>query len=391
MAIAEEQFAGAATQTGRRYDLDWLRVIAFGLLIFYHVGMFYVTWGWHVKSVYAGPAAEPLMLLVNPWRLALLFFISGVAIRFVTDKAASHWRFLGDRVYRLGLPILAGMTVIVAPQAYFELRELGEIEPGYLAFWADYLKIDQLYSVATPTWNHLWYVVYLLFYIVIITPFLVVMRRFAEGVGANWLQVVAGGPIRLLLLFCLPFVLYEATLAPHFPVTHNLVADWANHANRFTMFLLGYFLAKHHVFWRTVDAALPLALALSLLIGGGRLYLRANHSELYEALIAGVPVMPFALIIYAWSVMVLLMGLAQRYLNRPSPALTYLTGAVFCYYILHQTITIAAGYYLTRQALGPWLEFSLVTSATVGGSLAGYEIARRIPFLRPWLGIRKKG
>jgi glucans biosynthesis protein C len=26
----------------RRYDLDWLRVIAFLLLIFYHIGMFYV-------------------------------------------------------------------------------------------------------------------------------------------------------------------------------------------------------------------------------------------------------------------------------------------------------------------------------------------------------------
>ena len=33
----------------RRYDLDWLRVIAFGLLIFYHIGMFYVSWDFHVK------------------------------------------------------------------------------------------------------------------------------------------------------------------------------------------------------------------------------------------------------------------------------------------------------------------------------------------------------
>ena len=42
----------------RRYDLDWLRIAAFGLLIFYHVGMFYVTWGFHVKSSHAGPAAN---------------------------------------------------------------------------------------------------------------------------------------------------------------------------------------------------------------------------------------------------------------------------------------------------------------------------------------------
>lgn len=40
----------------RRYDLDWLRIIAFGLLIFYHVGMFYVDWSWHVKSSRVAPA-----------------------------------------------------------------------------------------------------------------------------------------------------------------------------------------------------------------------------------------------------------------------------------------------------------------------------------------------
>ena len=82
----------------RRYDLDWLRFIAFALLIFYHIGMFYVTWPYHVKSQYASTFAEPLMLIVNPWRLALLFFISGVAIRFATDRAESRLQFAGSRI-----------------------------------------------------------------------------------------------------------------------------------------------------------------------------------------------------------------------------------------------------------------------------------------------------
>ena len=30
--------------------MDWIRVLVFGLLIFYHVGMFYVPWGWHIKN-----------------------------------------------------------------------------------------------------------------------------------------------------------------------------------------------------------------------------------------------------------------------------------------------------------------------------------------------------
>ena len=51
----------------RRYDLDWLRIAAFGLLIGYHVGMLYVPWDFHVKSDYrGGPGLTALMLASNP-------------------------------------------------------------------------------------------------------------------------------------------------------------------------------------------------------------------------------------------------------------------------------------------------------------------------------------
>ena len=50
----------------RRHDLDWVRVCAFGLLVLYHVGMYYVTWDWHVKSPAASDALEPFMLLSSP-------------------------------------------------------------------------------------------------------------------------------------------------------------------------------------------------------------------------------------------------------------------------------------------------------------------------------------
>jgi glucans biosynthesis protein C len=96
----------------RRYDLDWLRVFAFGMLILYHVGMFYVTWDWHVKSRYASHLVEPAMLMVNPWRLALLFLISGIAVRFATDKMG-FGKFLPERLMRLFLPLVFGMAVVV--------------------------------------------------------------------------------------------------------------------------------------------------------------------------------------------------------------------------------------------------------------------------------------
>ncbi|HEX2792795.1 MAG TPA: hypothetical protein VHN58_00045, partial [Croceicoccus sp.] len=63
----------------RHYGMDWLRIGAFALLIGYHIGMFFVPWDWHVKSDPVEQWVALPMLLVNGWRLSLLFLVSGYA------------------------------------------------------------------------------------------------------------------------------------------------------------------------------------------------------------------------------------------------------------------------------------------------------------------------
>ena len=93
-------------------------------------------------------------------------------------------------------------------------------------------------------------------------------------------------------------------------------------------------------------------------------------------------------ILYAWLVILSLIGLAQRYLNRPGPLLTYMTKAIFPWYILHQTLIILAGFWLTRQGLNVWAEFALVITVTVAGCFLLNElIIRRVPVLRPLFGL----
>src|SRR6202034_4637528 len=106
----------------RRYDLDWVRIGAFMLLILYHVGMYYVTWDWHVKSPHASATIEPLMMLSSPWRLSLLFLVSGVATGFLLARQGSHG-FLRLRSARLLIPLVFGMLVIVPPQSYLQVIE----------------------------------------------------------------------------------------------------------------------------------------------------------------------------------------------------------------------------------------------------------------------------
>jgi glucans biosynthesis protein C len=74
--------------TSRRYDLDWLRVIAIFLLMFYHTGMIFVAnWGWHIKDETTSHLFAEWMFFMNRWRMVLLFFISG----------AGSWYALGLR------------------------------------------------------------------------------------------------------------------------------------------------------------------------------------------------------------------------------------------------------------------------------------------------------
>ena len=97
----------------------------------------------------------------------------------------------------------------------------------------------------------------------------------------------------------------------------------------------------------------------------------------------------YAATLYAWTWILTLLGFGQRFLNRESKPLRYLTGAIFCYYVLHQTITIIAGYYLTPLQLGVVVESLLVLAITVAGCVIGYEVIRRIPRVGILFGVHQ--
>ncbi|MBN9362998.1 MULTISPECIES: acyltransferase family protein [unclassified Devosia] len=370
----------------RRYDLDWLRVIAFGFLIFYHIGMFYVTWGWHVKSPHAGPWLEPVMALINPWRLPLLFLISGIALRFAIDKSRLT-QFVPRRFMRLFVPIVFGMLVICAPQAYFELYSKGETGSDFWAFYGQYLDFDMEFSILTPTWNHLWYLVYILAYTLAVVALLPLLRWLDGPAEAlfSWLGRGALG-WRLLLVPVLPFLCYAWLLAPRFPSTHAFYNDWANHAELFSIVLIGWFAAKSPAFWgavqRHLGPAIVLALGLLLVLGAVRLTWGAVRAD--QGL---VTLMTLLRAVFMWVAIIAMLGLAQRYLNRDGPVLRFLTEAVFPYYILHQTLIVAVGFWVGGLLLPVWQEAGIITVATVVGCVVLTEAIKRLPPLRPLFGL----
>ena len=393
-APAEQETATPAPRPGadapeavsrRRYDLDWLRICAFGVLIFYHVGILYVTWGnADIKSRYTSPVIEPLMGLISS--LASLFFISGVAVRFAIDKV-NLGKFLVERSARLFIPLVFGAFVICVPQTYVALRYTDQIPPGFLAFYRDYLGFGR-YAFSLPDLHHLWYVAAILSYTLITAACLPVLRVADSALVRPFFGWLDGGRAwRVLLVPATPFVLYVAVLDIYLSSSDMANwAYWAGTARTLTFFFMGFFAAKNGHFWSAIDRALPASIGLSLALAILELTAWLNQFEMGTdsgLLYAALLLRPF----YAWSIMVMLLGLARRFASGPSRALTYLTAGVFPYYILHQTIIVVVAYWFTMHEAPLAIEATAIIGATVLGCALGYEIIRRVTVLRPLFGL----
>ena len=386
---------GHRAKMDRRYDLDWLRVIVFGLLILYHIGMFYSTWGYHVKSVHASETVEPLMKLINPWRLTVLFFISGIAIRFAIDKQ-SLIKFTFKRSTILLIPIIFCIHTIIAPQSWLELLENGEITTSFWAFYPEYLigSIDK-YSVIIPTWNHLWYVVYLFVYTLILLPFARPLASFMNGYGKNISSSCLDNRVGIfvvMLIPVIPFIIFHYILKPIYPSTHALVDDWANHQLYFSIFLFGFLISKDKSFWQAIDKALIPALIMVFIISTIAFivwYLESHNYRSYTLNITEHYSEKIRKTAYAWFSIVALLAISQRWLNKPSKALSYMTEAVFPWYILHQTLIVMIGYWLTRQGLSIYSEsVALILFTFLGCFLINEYFIRRWKWIRPLFGLK---
>lgn len=367
--------------TERQYGLDWLRIGAFGLLILYHIGMFFVPWGWHVKTAQPIAWLEWPMMAINPWRLSLLFLISGIVSRALMAKLAAPRAFAASRSSRLLIPLAAGMIFFVAPQPWFELRDKGVYDFGFIHFWLhDYFEFGGSRGTPLPTWNHLWFVAYLWAY----SMLLAVLAALPTGVRAK-LQSAFERLFRGWRLFVLPIawlIFVRAILFPIFGETHALVDDPAAHAVYAFAFFFGVGLARADGLWATIERHWKLALGAAAL--GCALLFLAQAEMLVPTVRAG------ARGLLAWSAILGLLGLARLHLSYDSPVRRYLTEAIFPYYIAHQTIIVAVGFWLKHAGVGAAGEFMAILIATIAGCALTYEIARRVNWLRPFFGLKRR-
>jgi hypothetical protein len=244
---------------GRITALDNVRVIAICILVVYHHCMIYVPeWGFHFKNPVAFSGLQNLMLLTSPWRMGVLWLVSGISLRFMLAKVATL-EALYHRTRQLLFPLFIAVLFIVPPQLYVEMKQAGEMPLSYIDFLYS-LFFDQqtiFENFSSGIWpgidvNHLWFLRSLWQFSLLAIALHLLLRN--QRVS-NWLAYIAGRPAVIFLLACL------GTWMVH----DQLEGEAIREAYGLLLFLLGFVFGRYEVFIHAMKKAYKPFLWLAIL------------------------------------------------------------------------------------------------------------------------------
>lgn len=389
------------TASGRRPDLDALRVLACYLLFLFHVGMvFNPAPFFHIRNDEVSLFFLVLCGFISLWHMPLFFLLAG------WSAAASLRRrgvgaFLRERGSKLAVPLVAGCVLLVPGIKYLELRsgldlnhrglrvspELQEsfravipvelpraphFDESFLEFLPSFFtELDRF------TWSHLWFLAYLLVLTLVLLPlFAGLLRCKRRDRAASRLAVY---------LPLVPLVAIQLTLRERFPGVYNLYNDWANVSFYATFLLAGFCLALDPRLEERVREERRRALAIAF---AATLVLLAAVLEVFQS----TRVVLVAAAVAGWCYVVAGLGLARERIREPSPTLRYLTESAFPIYLLHQPVIVFLGYGIVALPLGVASKFGLLLAGSVAGTLALYHFGVR-PFgpTRFLAGMKPRG
>lgn len=344
---------------GRRYDIDWLRVIAIGLLILYHTGIGFQPWGVLIGFIQNDKPLEYLwvpMSMMNIWRIPLLFFVSGMGVSFAMRKR-SFKQLLAERSRRILLPFLFGIAAIV---------------PLHLFLWQNYYNQDINYTIQQ---SHLWFLGNIFSYVIILSPLFIYLRNNLYCRVNKILRAIYSSPVGLVVVASF-FVVEVLILKPD---TYETYASTLHgYFVGLLSFLFGFtFIISGSAFWDSVKRWRMLYLIVAVLLFIFRYILFDLQSPGYLRALESI------LWIFA------AFGYAYRYLNHASGLLSYLSKAAYPVYILHMLFLYLASYFIMPAGISPEFKCLIITTFTFTSCMVVYEyVIRRVKILRPVFGLK---
>ncbi|MEM7552202.1 MAG: acyltransferase [Bacteroidota bacterium] len=340
----------------RRFDIDWLRVIAIGFLLIYHIAIPFQPWGVFIGFIQNSETIEPLwipMSFLNIWLIPLLFFVSGMG--FFSMRKRNWKALLKERAIRILVPLIAGIILVVPLQSLL---------------WQVYYK-QELTPIIFPA--HLWFLGNIFSYVLLLSPVLFYLKKNEEKLRSKVAKMM-DNPVKLLL-FIIPFIVVIILINPE---SYAMYAYTLNgYVLGFLAFMLGYlFVYLGNVFWETIFKWKWAFLVIGLSLYIVRVIAFEMESPLY--------LMSIETLVWIYAIL----GVGYSYLQVSS---SYLSEAAYPVYIVHWVFIHLAGMWLFPLTISPWIKLIGIILVTFVGSMTFYHyVIRDINFIRPLFGLKFK-
>lgn len=366
----------------RVYYVDWLRILAVLLLFPFHTLRVFNHEDFYVKASSLSGTADWVIGLIGLWHMPLFFFLAGCSTYFALRRRSAG-RYAWERVKRLLVPLVFGILILVPPQTWYG----GRFNSGYTGSYWHYLASGDFLR-----WNmgesgdyyggfgtgQLWFILWLFVISLILLPLVWWM---AQGKVAPRVQRLsrrlshpAAWLVPIVLLFlaeAAPEQVGQPTLLYVFVFLFGFLfvcePTFAERAERyrFPAFLGGVLLTVFWMVTRDFRDSLPDP-------SWGR---------------AGLAILGAAAL---WLMILGVMGMGKRYLNRTSPAQRYLAESSYPVYVIHQTAIVVLGFFVVDFAIPLGAQWVVLLALSAAATFALYEIARRVGVLRFLLGMRER-
>jgi len=370
----------------RRYDLDWLRVMAIFAVFVYHCSLIFAPDSYQIKNPTLYPYLDDLGAFVGLWGMPLILIISGASVFHALGKV-SPGKYIKGIVARLLVPLLIGIFTHIALQIYLENLHKGTFSGSFFDFYPHYF--DGMYGFGGNfAWMgmHLWYLEALFIFSMLCLPLYLWLKK--RSFGQRLLQRLGdflGKPVAIYLL-ALPTTVIFNLFDPDGLGT-TVLGGWSIF-NYLLYFISGFVIISServlasikHMRWVSLAAGIITWPAIDIVWGAlGDPTFGTWQFALGTALWC----------LCAWCWLLTVLGFGFQHLNHNKPFLRYANEAVLPFYILHQSVILPLAFFVVQWAIPDLLKFLFILIVSFGVVMVLYEfLVRRLNLLRFLFGMK---
>lgn len=385
----------ATSKPERRYDIDWLRVLAMATVFVFHNVRFFDSMDWHVKDTHRTFAADVIIYFVFLWIMPLFFLLAGAGSRFALESHSGR-HFVWQRFKRLIIPFIFGVFVLTPPQVYMEWLTHSSFHESFVQFYPQFFT----HRLRSFHWNfgwlfgqwgyHLWFLGFLFVFSVLGLPLFSLLRRAASQSLISRLAGLCdrqGG----IFLLAAPLAIIQMALRAAF----DDYLLWADFFYWLLIFFYGYLIYSHERFMQAAASQRVAALVVGILSFASLLATYyAGYLETWlrhPSYTPGYMLFQILWTLDTWAWLVFILGMGIRFLNFRSEKLSYANEAVLPFYVLHQPIILGVGFFVVRWQVSIPVKYVIIATSSFVIIMALYELLiRRTSALRFLFGMAPK-